>query len=219
MSRSRLLRAYLKALFLPLALAVTAASARAAEPDSIFLRFEIFGGPGLHFLTLRVMVNQSPERYSIETEAETRSLVDLFVDLRSRVEVRGRISAGALLPEAMRGETHRRGLDLYTRIDYGADGIVTAEATPPPTRPVTPVTPAQMRGTIDQLTAYLALARSLARHGSCALSLAVFDGRRRYDLGFADLAPETLPGFAGPTPVCRMTRRRIAGFPVDRGGN
>lgn len=211
-------RAHWKALLL-LALAFSAASANAAEFDSIFLRFEVFGGPGLHFLTLRVTVNQSPERYSIATEAETRGLPDFFVDLRSRLEVRGRISAGALLPEAMRGETHRRGLDLYTRIDYGADGTVTAEATPPPTRPVTPVTPAQMRGTVDQLTGYLALARSLARRGSCALSLAVFDGRRRYDLSFADLASETLPSFAGATRVCRMTRRRIAGFPVDRGGN
>ena len=92
------------------------------------------------------------------------------------------------------------------------------EAMPPPDRPVTPVTPAQMRGTVDQLAAYLALARHLAGRGSCALPLAVFDGRRRYDLSFTDLDPEILPGFAGPTRVCRMSRRRIAGFPVERGG-
>jgi hypothetical protein len=39
-----------------------------------------------------------------------------------------------------------------------------------------------------------------------------------YDLSFTDLDPETLSGFAGPTRVRRMSRRRIAGFPVDRGG-
>src|SRR5262249_14451670 len=81
-----------------------------------------------------------------------------------------------------------------------------------------PITPEQMRGTVDQLTAYLALARHLARGGSCALTVAVFDGGRRYDLGFADLAPETRPGFAGPAQVCRMWRRRIAGFPRDHSG-
>jgi hypothetical protein len=42
-----------------------------------------------------------------------------------------------------------------------------------------------MRGTVDQLTAYLARARHLAGHGSCALAFAVFDGRRRYDLSFS----------------------------------
>src|SRR5262245_9310799 len=38
-------------------LAVWSGAARAAEPDSIFLRYEVFGGPGLHFLTLRVSVD------------------------------------------------------------------------------------------------------------------------------------------------------------------
>jgi len=68
------------------------------------------------------------------------------------------------------------------------------------------------------LTAYLALAHTIARRSSCALALAVFDGRRRYDLRFTDLAPETLPDFASPSRVCRMSRERIAGFPVDRAG-
>jgi hypothetical protein len=151
-----------------------------------------------------------------QLDAETRNLADLFVDLRSRIEARGRISADALLPEAMHVETHRRGVDLDARVDYAADGTVTAAVTPPPERLVTP---AQMRGTVDQLTAYLALARHLAGRGSCALTLAVFDGRRRYDLSFTDLEPETLPGFVGPMQACRMSRHRIAGFPVDRDGS
>ena len=216
MPRCRRSCGHRKAVLLLLALAVYGAAASAAEPDSIYLRFEVFGGPSLHLLTLQVTVNQSSGHYSLAVDAETRSLADLVVDLRSRLEARGRISGDTLFPEAMRAETHRRGVDLHTRIDYAADGAVTAEAAPPAD---IPVAPAQMRGTVDQLTAYLALARHLAGHGSCALAPAVFDGRRRYDLSFTDLAPETLPGFAGPIRVCRMTRRRIAGFPPDRGGN
>src|SRR5262249_8971745 len=148
--------------------------AGAVEPDQISLRFEVFGGPGFHFLTLRVTVRQSAERYSIVAEAETHGVADLLLNLRSRLEVHGRLSAAVLMPQAMRGETHRRGLDLYTRIDYGADGAVSAEATPPPDASRKPITPEQMRGTVDQLTAYLALARHLARGGSCALTVAVF---------------------------------------------
>jgi hypothetical protein len=202
-----------------IALALYGGLTRSAEADPIYLRFEVYGGPGLHFLTLQVTVNQSSDRYSLGVDAETRSLADLFVDLRSRLEVRGRISAGELFPEAMRANTHRRGADFHTQIDYGTDGTVSAEATPPANVSVTPVTPAQMRGTIDQLTAYLALARHLANRGSCALALAVFDGRRRYDLRFTDLPPDALPSFNGTTQVCRMSRHKIAGFPLDRGGN
>jgi hypothetical protein len=208
-----------KTVLLLLALALCGAQARVPDLDPIYLRFEVFGRPGLHFLTLQVTVDQSRERYSLAVDAATRSIVDLFVDLRSRLEARGRITADALRPEAMRAETHRRGLDLHTQVDYGADGAVTAEAIPPPTSPVDPVSPAQMRGTVDQLTAYLDLARHLAARGSCALAFAVFDGRRRYDLSFTDLAPEALPGFSGPIQVCRMWRRRIAGFPVDHRGD
>ena len=161
-------------------------------------------------------VEQSAEAYSIVAEAETRSLADLFVDLRSRLQVRGRVVDGAPLPAAMRAETHRRGADFSTRIDYGADGNVTAEVLPPPSRSLTPVTAVQMRGTIDQLTAYLWLARALARRGSCALALGVFDGRRRYDLNFADAPAEALSGVSGTAQVCRMSRHRIAGFPTDQ---
>jgi len=212
--------AHRKALAL-LVLVIQGGSVGAEEPERIFLRFEVFGGPtaGLHFLTLTATVDQSHQGYVIAAEAKTRGLADVFLALHSRLDVRGRISDGALLPEAMQAETHRRGLDLYTRIYYGVDGTVTAETRPPVGWPAVPVTAAQMRGTIDQLTVYLALVRHLSRSGSCALTFAVFDGRRRYDLGFADAPPEVLPDIGGRTRVCRMWRRRIAGFPAESSGN
>jgi hypothetical protein len=86
-------------------------------------------------------------------------------------------------------------------------GVVRAEATPPPDRPVTTAT-AQMRGTVNQLTAYLALARHLGDHGSCALALVAFDGRRRYDLSFTDLDPETLLGLPDVAPQWLPGRSR-----------
>jgi hypothetical protein len=188
--------------------------APAAEPEPIYLRFEIFGGPGIHVMTLQATIGYTREAYSISAEAETRGVANLVLDLHSRLEVHGKVTAAALRPEAMRIETRRRGADYRTRIDYRADGAVSAEASPPPNSRVTPVLPVQTAGTIDQLTAYLALARTIAARGSCALRLKVFDGRRRYDLEFTDTSAETLPGF-GAAQVCRMTRHRIAGFPVD----
>ena len=132
-----------------LVLVIHGASVGAAEPERIFLRFEVLGGPaaGLHFLTLTATVDQSHQGYAIAAEAKTRGLADLFLALHSRLDVRGRISDGVLFPEAMHAETHRRGLDLYTRLDYGVDGTVTAETRPPVSWPAVPVTAAQMRGT------------------------------------------------------------------------
>ncbi|MBO0739158.1 MAG: DUF3108 domain-containing protein, partial [Alphaproteobacteria bacterium] len=167
----------------------------ASEPDAVYLRYEVSGGPGLRFITAQVTLSLSGTGYSLVVNAETRGLADFFAGMRSRLEARGRISGDTLYPEEMRTETHQVGTDFYARTHYWPDGMVSAEASPPPGSSVTPVTPAQMRGTIDQLSAYLALARHLAIRGSCALVLAVFDGRRRYDLSFTDLPPESVSGF------------------------
>jgi hypothetical protein len=92
---------------------------------------------------------------------------------------------------------------------------------PPPKEPVTPVEPAQLAGTVDNLTAYLRLERQVARGGGCALTVPVFDGRHRYDLKFSDLGrtsltPEDGQKFVGPAQACRMVREAIGGFYVDK---
>jgi len=206
--------AYWHALLLLASFAVCRAQANGAEPEPIYLRFEISAGLGIHFMTLQATVAYTRETYWISAEAKTRGVADLLLDLRSRFEVRGRVTPGALRPYVMRAETHRRGADYRTRIDYRADGNVSAEVSPPPDSRVTQAVPAQIQGTIDQLTAYLVLARAVAARRSCTLRLNVFDGRRRYDLEFADASAEPLPVF-GTVQACRMTRYKIAGFPVD----
>ena len=79
-------------------------------------------------------------------------------------------------------------------VEYRPDSTPSGSATPVPKEPVTPVAASQLAGTVDNLTAYLLLERQLARGGSCALKVPVFDGRHRYDLEFSDLdRPVSLP--------------------------
>jgi hypothetical protein len=145
----------------------------------------------------------------------------VFVPLTSHSEVRGRLGADSVQPQVYRGEVHRSGVDTRSRVDYAADGAVIGESTPPAMTPW-PVTPALMRGTVDQLTALFMMERQLAARASCALTVAVFDGRRRYDLHFADGAPETIAvagkrGAGTTAQVCYMRREAIAGFVDDSG--
>ena len=72
----------------------------------------------------------------------------------------------------------------------------------------------QIRGTVDQLTAYFLLERQLARGGTCALVVPVFDGSGLYNLRFTDLRREILSAdgyqtFAGPSQVCEVAREDI----------
>ena len=80
----------------------------------------------------------------------------------------------------------------------------------------------QIRGTVDQLTAYFIVERQLAQRGTCALVIPVFDGSGLYNLRFTDVKRETLSAdgyqnFAGPTQVCEVTREDIQVIRPERG--
>jgi hypothetical protein len=196
-------------------------TAQAGDPDRIEMRIEMSGTAGVHVATNHTVVEEAAGRYAITTDVESRGIAAVFIDLTSHSEVRGRLTNDAALPEGYLGEVHRNGVVTRNRVKYPANGLVTGESTPP-AETHTPVTPQLMRGTVDQLTAFFMIERKLAYRGSCALVVAVFDGRRRYDLHFTDVAPEESQvaadrNFAGATQVCRMRREAIAGFLDDSG--
>ncbi len=197
------------------------APAPAAEVDRVEMRIEMYATAGLHVATNHTVVDEAADRYVITTDVESRGIGAVFIDLTSHSEVRGRLTGNSPRPQAYLGEVHRNGAIDRSRVTYGADGVVTAEATPPVVTH-TPATPPLMRGTIDQLTAFFMIERQLANRGSCALVVPVFDGRRRYDLHFSDMAPGTSRppaghAFTGPMQVCHMRREAIAGFRDDGG--
>jgi len=166
----------------------------------------------LHVLTNHTRVATSPDRYAITMDLDTRGLASVFVDLTSHSQVQGRIVADAVHPEAYRGDVRRNGIDHHYRVDYRPDGaVVTASLQPTELRGL--VAADHSGGAVDQLTAYFIVARQLARRGSCALTIAVFDGHGRYDLRFSDAQPQALPAsdnyFSGPTQLCSLTHQDI----------
>jgi hypothetical protein len=196
-------------------------TARAADPERIELRYEMFGLAGIHVATNLTVVEETTEQYAITTDVESRGIAAIFVNLTSHSEVRGRLTIDGERPRAYRGEVHRNGIGSRNRVDYAADGTVTGEASPPAESHLS-VAPALTQGTVDQLTAFFMVERQLAHRGSCRLDVAVYDGRRRYDLHFTDTTPEVPPAFAerndvGATQVCHMSRQAIAGFSDSNG--
>jgi hypothetical protein len=198
-----------------------APSPAAAESDPVDLRIEIFGFAGLHVLTNRTRLTASEDQYAIAVDLDTRGIASVFVDLTSHSEVRGRLVRDAVRPDAYHGEVRRNGTDRSYRIDYRADGSVASDQTPPSAALQTSAAADQMRGTVDQLTAFFIVERQLAQRGSCALVVPVFDGLSRYNLRFTDAESETLipegrQRFTGPTQACIVRREDIAGFLTDQ---
>ena len=203
---------------------IVALAASAAASDPVELRIEVYGFAGFHVLTNRTSVAASGDRYSIATDLDTRGLASVFVDLTSHSEVHGRLTPDAARPDAYHGDVRRNGSDSHYRIDYRADGTVASDQTPPAPALHSAAAVDQMRGTVDQLTAFFILERQLAQRGSCGSVVPVFDGLSRYNLRFTDAQPETLSPegrqrFAGPTLVCNIRREDVVGFPGGQDAN
>src|SRR6266581_9140808 len=141
---------FLTALFLIAA----ALPASATEPERVEARFEIFGFAGLHVLTNRTTVQERGDYYAIATDLDTRGLASVFVDLTSHSEVHGKLARDTPLPDAYRADVRRNGDDRHYGVDYRGDGAVTNVSMAPSSERPFFVAAEQMRGTVDQLTAF-----------------------------------------------------------------
>ena len=195
-----------------------ALQAPAAEPARVEARFEIYGFAGLHVLTNRTIIEEWGDQYSIAMNLDTRGLASVFVDLISRSQVQGKIAGEAARPQAYRSDVRRNGAERHYEVDYRGDGsVINASLLSPAGRPLL-VAAEQMRGTVDQLTAYFLVERQIARGGPCAFIIPVFDGSGLYNLRFTDIKKERLTAdryqnFNGPAQVCGVSREDLVASP------
>jgi hypothetical protein len=187
----------------------------AAEIDRVDARFEIYGFAGFHLLTNRTTVREAGDRYAIAMDLDTRGLASVFVDLTSHSEVHGELVRNTARPEAYRADVRRNGAERHYALDYRHDGTVTNASVPVAAERPFLIAAEQIRGTVDQLTAYFLLERQLAGGGNCSLVVPVFDGSGFYNLRFTDVKREMLSAngyqaFEGPSQECQVVREDIA---------
>jgi hypothetical protein len=201
-----------------LLLALAPVVAPASAGDRLYARVELYGPLGIHVLTLRSTLEQTEERYSAVVDYATIGLAGILFEQKTHAVATGRLARATAYPDTFRNDTVRNGVARRSRVDYRPDGVVEGGSTPP-TRTVVP--PELMRGTVDNVTAYLRLERQLAETGKCGMTVPVFDGRHRYDLVFADAGKQELSReggqkFAGSTIACRMTRHNRVVEPAEQ---
>ncbi len=182
------------ALWSAIGVILLASSSAAATLKQVEARFEVFGFAGIHLLTNRTTVEETPHRYQISTDLATRGLARMFVDLTSHSAVHGALGSDTVQPRSYHSEVRRNGVDRHYGVDYGDNGAVIDATTSSPASSKRPllVTEQQIRGTVDQLTAYFLVQRQVTDRGTCAMVVHVFDGSGLYDLRFTNLHREDL---------------------------
>ena len=159
-------------------------------------------------------VNLGRDAYSVSASGGAAGVLAVFMDGKGSAETRGRIRDGRLAPASFAygavelGERH----DLKMTLDNGVASAIEIDG-PPPGPDRVPVKDADRRGIADPLSALII--RNEAPDGglapaTCNRTLAIFDGRRRYDLvlSFKRVDPA---GTDGAALVCNIVVRLISG--------
>jgi heme-degrading monooxygenase HmoA len=196
-------------------LAAGVSDTTAANPDRVEARFEVYGFAGLHVLTNRTTVERSGDRYMIVTDLDTRGAASVFVNLTSHSYASGRLGSEAPYPETYRAEVRRNGVERHYAVDFRRDGTFINASAPASPAQAASEWPKEIRGAVDQLTAYFLVEKQLAVHRTCALVVPVFDGSAFYNLRSTDVKSETLSAddyqtFAGSSRVCEVVREDLA---------
>jgi len=208
------------AIILAAALAFLAATAQPARAQKLEAHYAI-SMTGLRVGQSAWTVKMDAEHYSVSATGGSVDIINVLLRGEGSAEAAGDIKNGRLVPTSFSSSLVEDGqkIDLKMTME---DGVVTAvkDNGPPPGADRVPLTQAHAQGVIDPLSALLipneGSDNTLAQE-SCNRTLAIFDGRRRYDLVLSFKRMETLSGkdYAGRALVCNVILRPIAGHRAD----
>ena len=166
-------------------------------------------------------VNIDSDRYSASANGGSVDLLNVLLRGEGVARVSGSIKDGRLVPATFSSSLVEDGVkgDLKMTLE---DGIVTAveDSGPPPTADRVPLTQLHVQGVTDPLSALLipdAGGEAAPAKESCERTLAVFDGRRRYDLALSFKRVEKMQHRPEGERllVCNVVLRPIAGHRAD----
>jgi hypothetical protein len=216
----------LRAAGLVLAAALLApGAAGAADGETVRLSYDAYLGP-FYVVSAEAELRLAGDRYRVVTRARSEGIASMLFSWQSEARSEGMRAGRQLLPLRHEVDGEWRGELRQIRLSYadayaGPDDAVRPidfQVKPPvDTAERDPVPAALTVGTVDPLSATLSVLLRIAGGGRCEGQLAVFDGRRRYDMIVRPGAPAVLPAvhssiFSGAAQRCDFELRRIAGF-------
>jgi len=200
-----------------LALWGTTAAARAEAVPQLALDYHVFAG-GLHVLTYETVVSLNSGAYKASVQARTNGFTDSLFKFSLEAEVAGNNGADGPMPRRFRvANRWRENPERWVEITYSEGGAPEAEAEPPATDDNRdPVPKHLLLGTLDPISAVLAVVAKVAQSGRCEVEVPIFDGRRRYDLstqhlGETELKTSDVAPFGGMATHCGLAFEMLGG--------
>jgi hypothetical protein len=185
---------------------------------AVGLDYKIYIG-GLEALAATVNIGSDAHRYDVAIRAATAGAIGKILPWDIHIESKGNVAGDTLQPVEHAQVNNFQGKDRTVTLSYdGKGGFIDRKVVPDPNEDQRdPVPPELTRNTLDIVSGVLAGLRTVDRTGSCNGKVPVFDGRRRFDLVYADDGHETLEAsavafYSGNTLKCAVTVEPVAGF-------
>ncbi len=198
-----------------LLLAVLSAPVAAAGQQ---LRYLVWLG-GSAVMDLSIGLESDTTSYGVTLQGQLVGPPSWFFDIRIAGTASGTLHDGQPQPARYRLELSDDGKMEWLQLDVDASGLPVVSADPPMRdEGRQPLDEAARRGMLDPLSAIQALLlQATAKAGGCPDGVAVYDGRRRFDVtvrdeGEATLRVSTYNLYHGPARRCEVTLKPVGGF-------
>ena len=217
------------ALFAAATLLLAAAPAPALADGRLDVRYKasitaLSDLKGIEIGKAALTVDITDDGYAAAGSAKVTGLARLVSKGEGSVAARGNFVNGKVSPltYSSSSETDKKAEEIRITL---ANNVVTDFAVSPPTNPDKdriPVTEQHRQAVVDPMSAAVITVPGngdMLAHDSCNRTIAIFDGRQRYDLVFTYDSTETakdVKGYSGPMLVCRVDYRPIAGHRPSR---
>jgi len=165
--------------------------------------------------TVSLDANVLPQRYQLETTIDTEEISGATEEATITLFAAGAQEDAKLKPQIFTSDyVNAAGQSSQLQITFNETGPASVLALPPPRTKPNTLSDFHKKGSLDPVTALLALAQS-SSSGPCTASVPVFDGWRRFDITVVyegETVIEADEGYSGPAHKCEGHLTPIAGY-------
>jgi hypothetical protein len=183
-------------------------------------RYEIYVG-GVHLLDAEAVVDFGVRVYHMSASAQTIGLWHKLFPWETKVTSVGEHQNSAIQPSRHSAFSAWKYKPQTLLLSYDAAGKVSIDpASTDAPEPQDRLSDEQVNPTLDPLSGVLQLLSSFHQGGTCDGQVAIFDGKRRFDLiakdkGAVTLRANEIMSYAGPAQRCDVHFELLGGKPKD----
>tara|TARA_R110002110_G_scaffold40995_5_gene130707 strand:- start:6994 stop:7884 length:891 start_codon:yes stop_codon:yes gene_type:complete len=188
-----------------------------AEKSAVDLSYKVYVG-GFHVADINVDLDLAPENYDIAAKVKTSGMVGRMFPWWMQAYSKGQIVGAGVMPVSAGQRNSWKGRERFIDMKF-SNGVARIDRiAPKPESDDRDKVPEDMRtGVVDLASAIVSIIRKMDGDDTCSAEVAVFDGRRRYDLiarpdGVEKLRPSGYTPYVGHTVNCELRIRKKVGF-------